>query len=221
MDGREERLGAAVYLRPVGNPLPLAFLALAAGTLTLSAMQLGWVSAVEGKDVALVLIGFVFPLQFLATVFAFLARDGAAAGGMGLIAGHWLVIGLVTISSPPGSTSKALGVFLLGASSLLLVPTSASLATKGVAAAVIGATGLRFAFTGVYQLTGSGGWADVAGIAGLVLFALAFYAALTLSLADAAHGSGPLPIGRGERGKPVESHPVEAIDREPGVRPLL
>lgn len=212
---------ARVVLRPVGNPLPLAFLALGAGTLTLSAMQLGWIPAAEGRDVAFVLIGFVFPLQLLATVFAFLARDGAAAGGMGLIAGHWLVIGLVTIASPPGSTSRALGVFLIAASSLLLVPASASLPTKTVAAAVIVATGLRFALTGVYQLTASGGWADVAGIAGLALFALAFYAALALSLADASQGSGPLPVGRGGDGHPVKSDPAGAIDREPGVRPLL
>lgn len=172
----------------MGNPLPLAFLALGVGTLTLSAIQLGWVPAGEGRDVAIVLIGFVFPLQLVAMIFAFLARDGAAAGGIGMIAGHWLVIGLVMISSPPGSTSDALGVFLLGASWLLLVPASASLPAKSLAAAVIAGAALRFAATGVYQLTGSGGWEDVAGIVGLALFVLAFGAGLAMTLADARGG---------------------------------
>ena len=45
-----------VILRPVGNPLPLGFLALAAATLLVSGLQLGWVDSSQGKDVALVLI---------------------------------------------------------------------------------------------------------------------------------------------------------------------
>ena len=31
-----------IVLRPIGNPLPLGFLALAAGTLLVSGLQLGW-----------------------------------------------------------------------------------------------------------------------------------------------------------------------------------
>jgi uncharacterized protein len=31
-------------LRPIGNPLPLGFLALAGGTLLVSGLQLGWLS---------------------------------------------------------------------------------------------------------------------------------------------------------------------------------
>ncbi|HET7589661.1 MAG TPA: hypothetical protein VFK14_05700 [Solirubrobacterales bacterium] len=205
----------------MGNPLPLAFLALGVGTLTLSAIQLGWVPAGEGRDVAIVLIGFVFPLQLVAMIFAFLARDGAAAGGIGMIAGHWLVIGLVMISSPPGSTSDALGVFLLGASWLLLVPASASLPAKSLAAAVIAGAALRFAATGIYQLTGSGGWEDVAGIVGLALFVLAFGAGLAMTLTDARGGEAPLPVGRAEGGKPVDADPRQGLDREAGVRPKL
>lgn len=211
--------GARVFLRPLGNPAPLAFFALAAGTLTLSGMQLGWIPATEGKDVALVLIAFVFPLQLVAAVFAFLARDGAAGEGFGLLAGTWLAIGLVTIASPPGSTSNALGIFLLAVGLLLLAPAGASISSKKAATAVLACAALHFAVTGVYELSGSGAWENIAGIVGLALFALAAYAGLAMTLADVRHGAGPLPVGRGG-GHPLEVDPAE-VEHEPGVRPLL
>jgi succinate-acetate transporter protein len=210
-----------VFLRPVGNPVPLGFFGLAAGTMTLAAMQLGWIPAGESKDVALVMLGFVFPLQLVATIFAILARDGAAAEGVGLVAGGWFVVGLVMLTSIPGSTSNTLGIFLLTVGLLLLGPALASASTKTAAAAVFLGAGIRFALTGVYELTASGTWEDIAGIAGLVLFVVAFYAGLSLTLADSCHGAGPLPLGRAEGGYPIGSDPAEQISREPGVRPLL
>lgn len=57
-----------VVLRPLGNPLPLGFLALAGGTFVVGGSQLGWLDAAEGADVALVLIAFVVPLQLMAAV---------------------------------------------------------------------------------------------------------------------------------------------------------
>jgi uncharacterized protein len=91
-----------VVLRPIGNPLPLGFLALAGGTLVVSGLQLGWLSDSQGQDVALILIAFVFPLQLVAAVFGFLGRDVVAGTGMGILCGTWLSIGLVTLTSAPG-----------------------------------------------------------------------------------------------------------------------
>jgi uncharacterized protein len=54
---------ATVMLRPVGNPLPLGFLALAAGTVLVSGLQLSFIEPSEGKKVALILLAFVAPLQ--------------------------------------------------------------------------------------------------------------------------------------------------------------
>lgn len=223
--GAAERLkeprGVAINLRPVGNPMPLAFFALAAATFSLSALQLGWIPPAQSKDVALIMIGFVVPFQLIATIFGFLSRDGAAAEAMGMLSGTWFVVGLVTLTSPPGSTSNALGIFLLVIGLQLLAPALSSLPTKSVAAAVFAAVGIRFAFTGVYELTASGTWEDVAGIVGLVLFVLAAYAGLALTLADARHGHGPLPVGRGSDGSPVTSDPSLGVEDEPGVRPQL
>jgi succinate-acetate transporter protein len=184
-----------VVLRPIANPLPLGFLALAGGTLVLAGLQLGWVKASEGHDVALILIAFVSPLQLVACVFGYLGRDVVAGTAMGVLAGTWLAVALVTLGAPAGSTSDALGLLLLLSAVAMAVPASAATTGKLAAAAVLSTTVLRFAVTGIYELTGSSGWKDVAGIVGLVLCAVAVYAALAFALEDAMQRA-VLPVGR-------------------------
>ncbi len=58
---------ARVVLRPIGNPLPLGFLALAGGTVVVSGLQLAWVEPSEGDVIALIVLAFAFPLQLLAS----------------------------------------------------------------------------------------------------------------------------------------------------------
>jgi succinate-acetate transporter protein len=195
-DGRGLHGAAArVVLRPLGNPLPLGFLALAGGTLLVSGLQLGWLKPDEGQQVALILIAFVFPLQLVASILGFLARDVVAGTGMGVLAGTWLSIALVTLAGAPGSTSDALGLFLLLAAVAMLVPATAAAGGKLVAASVLVTTSLRFAATGFFQLSSSGTWQDAAGVIGLVLCALALYAALAMALEDARKRT-VLPMGR-------------------------
>jgi uncharacterized protein len=201
-----------VILRPIGNPLPLGFLALAGATLLVSGLQLGWLASSQGKDVALVLIAFVFPLQLVTSVFGYLGRDVVAGTGMGLLAGTWLSVGLITLTSPAGATSDALGTFLLLAALAMLVPASASASGKLVATAVLTATALRFACTGMYELTASTTWEDIAGVVGLVLCAVAVYAALAIALEEARRET-VLPTGRRGTGADVA--------HEPGVRAQL
>src|SRR5829696_7592748 len=176
---------ARIVLRPIGNPLPLGFLALAGGTLLVSGLQLGWLEPQAGTHVGLILIAFVFPLQLVASVFGYLARDVVAGTGMGVLAGTWLSIGLVQLMSQPGSTSDALGLFLLLAAVAMLVPAVASATGKLVATAVLTTTALRFVTTGLYQLTAGDAWKAVAGVVGLILCALAVYAALAMAMEDA------------------------------------
>jgi hypothetical protein len=59
----QQRLEAVtrVVLRPLASPLPLGFLALAAATLLVSALQLGWLALDQQQPVALALIAFVAP----------------------------------------------------------------------------------------------------------------------------------------------------------------
>ena len=72
---------AQVVLRPIASPLALGFVGLAMGTTMLSALQLSWIPATQQRIVAIALLGFVAPLQGLASVFGFLGRDTVVATG--------------------------------------------------------------------------------------------------------------------------------------------
>lgn len=197
---------------------------LAAGTLVISGLQLGWLPASEGRHAALILVAFVFPLQLLTSVLGYLVRDVIAGTGMGILAGSWLSIALVQLDSPPGATSDALGLFLLLAGAAMVIPAAAATSGKLIPAAVLGTAGLRFALTGVYELTGAQWWEDTAGIVGLVLCALGLYAALAMALEDARRET-VLPLGRRGFGRESVSGNLEAqlvrIEREAGVREQL
>jgi uncharacterized protein len=215
---------ARVVLRPIGNPLPLGFLGLAAATLLVAALQLGWIGVGQGKNVALILIAFVFPLQLIAAVFGFLGRDVVAGTGMGVLAGTWVTVGLVMLTNPPGTTSDALGLLLLVSALAMLIPAAAAGFGKLVATAVLATSGLRFATTGLYELTNSGAWEDITGVVGLILFLIALYAALGMALEDARRET-LLPLGRRRAGR--ESlhgnldQQLDRIEREAGVREQL
>jgi uncharacterized protein len=215
---------ARIVLRPLGNALPLGFLALAGGTLLVAGLQLEWLRPAEGRDVALVLLAFVAPLQLLACVLGFLSRDVVAGTGMGILAGTWGSIGLVMLNSPPGARSDALGLLLLLAAVAILLPAAGAATGKLVPAAVLATTAARFGTTGMYEITGDAPWRDVAGVVGLVLCALAVYAAAALVVEDVRRQT-VLPLGR--RGAGAASMggdfgvQTERLEREAGVREQL
>jgi succinate-acetate transporter protein len=202
--------GPRVVLRPVASPLPLGFLALALGTTAFAAVQLAWVQPTEGRVAALAALAATAALQLVAAVIGFLARDVAAATGMGVLAGTWATIGLATLGSPPGSTSPGLGVFLVAAGACMLVPAAAAIG-KAVGATVMTVAGIRFAVTGAYELTGSAAWKAAAGWTGLLLGLIALYAALALAL-EGSLARTVLPVGRSGRAE---------LSGEPGIRPQL
>ena len=79
-DGRaahEEQV--RIFLRPIGSGLPLGFFAFAIGMLLLGTQALGWIPVSEQRDVGMTLTAFVFPLELIATIVAFLARDTLGA----------------------------------------------------------------------------------------------------------------------------------------------
>jgi succinate-acetate transporter protein len=213
-----------IVLRPLANPLPLGFLALAAGTLLLAGLQLGWLGAEEGQTVALALLAFVFPLQLLASIFGYLCRDVVAGTGMGVLSGTWLTISLVLLTSPPGSTSDALGLFLLLAFVAMLIPALAASFAKLVPAAVLCGAALRFGVTGIYELSASPTWEDIAGVVGLALCALALYAALAMALEDARRHT-VLPLLRRGSGRAALDGDLNdqtaGLGAEAGVREQL
>lgn len=215
---------ARVNLRPIASPLPMGFVALAIATVAVAAINLGWIPANEGDAVAFALLAFIAPLQAAAAVFGALARDGVAATGMAILAGTWATFGLVLLTSPPGSTSDGLGVVLVMSSiAMLLVAFGASLGKLVPALVLLGAS-LRFATSGVYQLTGSTTWKDITGWIGLALGAIALYAAFG-ALLEGVQGRTVLPMGRRQKGrKALEgglAEQVVDVTHEPGVRVQL
>ena len=213
-----------IFLRPIVTPLALGFLALSGATLVLSGLQLGWFAPQESMYVAIALLSFGFPLQLLASIFGFLSRDPAAATGMGILATSWLTVGLDKLNSAPSQTSHVLGVFLVFAGAALLIPTIGAVFGKVIPALVLLTAALRFFLTGLYQLTSNTGVERAAGIVGLILLAIAFYAALALEVEDVRRKT-VLPVLRRCEGKESMEGNIEdqltRIDREAGVREQL
>lgn len=214
---------ARVVLRPIGSPLPLGFLGLFVATLSFSALQLGWIPDAQGSKVALGALGLTVPVQLIASVYGFLGRDPVAGTGMGILAGSWATVGLVTLTSPPGATSSGLGMVLVAAGLALLVPAAGG-REKTVAATVMALSSVRFTLTGVAELSGVPVWMTVAGWVGLLLAAVSLYAAMAFEL-EGTDKRDVLPLWRrGAAASAVHNDEAEQLSdvaREPGVRKQL
>lgn len=213
-----------VVVRPLATPLPLGFLALAMSTVAFSALQLEWIPMSQWHVAGLTAVAATVPLQLLASVYGFLTRDPVAATGMGVLAGTWAVAGLTTLTTPEGQSSPGLGVVFLTGGVAMLVPALAAAPIKIAPAAVMGTAALRFAVTGIYELTGSDAWKAAAGWIGLLLALVALYAALALEL-EGVHERTALPVGRrgSARSAMAGEGSFDPVDlaTEAGVRPQL
>lgn len=212
-----------IVVRPVGNPLPLGFLALMVATIAVAMLQLEVLAPDQGRVVGAGILALTVPLQLVACVLGFLARDPVAGTGMGVLAGTWSAVGFALVSSPPGETSPALGVLLLCSAAAMLVPTAAATG-KLAGMVVMGLSSVRFAVTGVGHLTGSVAWLTAAGWVGLVLGVVAAYAALAFEFEDVRHAR-VLPLGRRGAGADTmtatASTEVASVAHEAGVRKQL
>ncbi len=202
----------------------MGFFALATASLLVAGLELGWFTAADRPIVAVTLIAFAFPLQMLASVFGFLGRDTVAATGFGVQGGTWLVVGVDLLLSPPGSSSRALGVLLIAASAWILICALGSTLGKLAPAAVLLLTSLRFLLTGLYELTSRTAVGNAAAVVGLVLVAVAAYVALALEVENLQRQT-VLPVLRRGRGAEAMQGDLIAqsrrLDREAGVREQL
>lgn len=214
--------GTRVYLRPLGTPLPLGFVGLAGATIALSGLQLGWVPATQAHQVALAVLLIAVPLQFISSVFGFLARDVVAGTGMGTIAATWLTVGVITLNGPSGSRSAALGLVLFYLAAAILVSALIAAMGKALAALVLAIAAARFAVTGVYEYLGGSVWMQAAGWTGLALCVVALYAVLAFELEGYLHRT-VLPTLRHGPARaalsPQES--VGPVETDAGVRRQL
>ena len=212
-----------VVVRPIASPLTLGFLALAVGTFTLAGLELSWVPATQGTYAGLAVMVFVFPLQGLSSVYGFLARDSIAGTGMGLLSGAWLVTGLITFLGH-GKAAGGLGLFLLGVATVLLVPATVGLANKPLASTVMVGAALRFYLTAGYELSAASEWKYAGAAEGLVLAALAVYAALAFELEDNRLRTALPTVRRGQARRALSGSMDDELARvyhEAGVRKQL
>src|SRR4051795_3453054 len=79
--------------------------------LLLAGMSNGWLQPSDRHTVGLFLVCFVFPLEFLSAVIAFLARDTFGATGLGLFATSWLALGIANMQASQDSVSRAVGLY--------------------------------------------------------------------------------------------------------------
>src|SRR4051794_23867723 len=96
-----------IVVRPYGTSLALGFFAFGIGMLLLGGVSNGWLHPSDRHTVGLLLAAFVFPLELVATIFAFLARDSFGATGLGLFATSWLALGPPPPPGPPGAGGPA------------------------------------------------------------------------------------------------------------------
>src|SRR5205085_7367502 len=209
-----------IVLRPIGSGLPLGFFSFGIGMLLLGCTAIGWIPVAEQKDVGMMLMSFVFPLELLATVMAFLARDTLGATTLGLFTTSWLALGWADLASPPGTKSVTLGIYLFGfATAALLIAAMSTLGKPFFSALLLIAVG-RMVLAGYYEVGGTRGWYHVAGGFGIALAALAMYGGAALGLEDAFQQER-LPLFR--RGGAEEAFAgfdkqLERLEAEPGVR---
>ena len=143
---------------------------------------------------------------------------------MGVLAASWFTTGVVKLNSAAAATSTVLGVFLVFASAALLVPAIGATFGKLVPAIVLLTAAARFFLTGLYQMSANPSLQYAAGIVGLVLLGVAFYAALALTIEDTRRKT-VLPVLRLGVGKKAVEGSVEdqneRIGNEAGVREQL
>lgn len=175
-------MDSRILLRPIANPLPLGFVGLAGATVMLSGLQLGWIPMTEKSKVGLLIMLVAVPVQLIACVMGFLARDPAAATGVGTLAVSWLAIGAATFTGAPGARSLALGVLLFYLAAAVLVSAVVASFGKLLVPLVLGITAARFAVTGVYQYVGGTVWMRAAGWIGVALAAVAVLAIAALEV---------------------------------------
>ncbi len=176
--------GVRITLRPLANPLPLGLYAFGVGMLMLAAQGAGWVPAHQDVQVGILLAAFVFPLEGTAAVFAFLARDTLAATVLGLFTTSWLAIGTLLIVGPPGVTSIALGVYLVGFAGVVFALCALATLAKPLIALVLALSGTRAVLDGLYQFTGTVGLEHASGIVAAAIAGAAWYAGTAMLFED-------------------------------------
>jgi hypothetical protein len=213
-----------VFVRPYGSSVPLGVLAFGIGMFMYAALDAPWVKAADTKTIGVMLVTFVAPLQLVATIIAFLARDTTAGVSLGLFAGAWATTGVLTLLSEPGKLDAAVGYFLIAFTIAALVLACVAWMGQPMFALLLTLSSTRALLSAIYELGGGRGWNQVGGWLACGIFCVAMYMGLAFLLED-AKGHAVLPIGRrGSSREAIEGDlaaQLKGIAGEAGVRKHL
>jgi hypothetical protein len=213
-----------VFVRPYGSAVPLGFFAFGIGMFLYAAYDAEWIKATDAKTVGLIFVSFVGPLEALAAVIAFLARDTMAGVALGLFTGSWFLAGFATMHAQPGVLDAAQGYLLLGFTIAVLLLSVVAWLGQPLIAMLLTFAAARGACAAAYDLGAGKGWNHVAGWIALAIYCIAMYGGLAFLLED-AKGHAVLPIGRrGSSAEAIEGDlatQLSGLADEPGVRKHL
>lgn len=223
-DGRrshEEQV--RIFLRPIGSGLPLGFFSFGIGMLLLGCQALAFIPVREQHTGGMILMGFVFPLELTATIFAFLSRDTLGATTLGLFSTSWLTYGWLELASPPGARSVTVAIYLFGFSAAILLLAALAILGKPFFTVLLTVAVVRQILDGTFELGGATSAYRVSGGFALALTLLAMYGGAALGLEDARHRELLPLFRRGGADQAFQGYEaqLERLESEPGVRQQL
>jgi uncharacterized protein len=214
-----------INLRPFASALPLGFFAFGIGMALLAGYDAGWIAVGEQKHIGILLASFVFPLELLAAIFGFLARDSFAATGLGLFATSWLALGLEFASAPvPGLRNAALGIYLLAFAAAVGALALAAFTGKPLIGVIMLAATGRAILSGIYELGGAHSLLHAGGIVAIAIAGLAWYGGAAFLIEDVRQKTILPTFRRGGSKSTLEGSLSEQIERaagDAGVRQQL
>jgi len=222
-DGNRQVDHTRIVLRPIGSGLPLGFFAFGIGMLLLAGLAIGWIPLDEEKHVGQFLFTFVFPLELLATVLAFLARDTLSGTTLGLFAASWVSLGWADYTAAPAAKSTTEAIYLFGFATAVLLIALLATAGKPFFTLLLGIACARMVLFGYYEIGGSHAWSTASGWCGIALAALSMYGGTALALEDARRRDVLPLFRRGPANAAFGSYSEQLarLESEPGVRQQL
>lgn len=206
----------AIGLRPLASSLPLGFFSFGMGMLLLAALDDGWVAAAQSRQIGLMLVAFVFPLEGLSAIIGFLARDAFAATGFGLFSTSWLTLGMTLLTGTAGSTSAGLGVYLFGFAAAVLGLAALALLSKPLIGVILGLAVVRSTLAGVYEVGGATAFDRVSGLIAAVIAGMAWYGGVALLLEEVRQRTVLPTFRRGAAADALEGGLHEQLERAKG-----
>jgi hypothetical protein len=189
----------------------------------LAGLGIGWLSTAQDvRSAGVLMAAFVFPLELVAMVCAVLSRDTAAATTLGLFSTSWLGLGLLDVLDPGVHTDRAIGVWLVAFTIMLLPLMVSAFFGKPLLGAVLGVSVVRAGLQAAYEL-GAPHWTSTAdGITALLVLSAALYAG-TAFLVEDFRGRTRLVPRRGPAADALTQLPEQFRGQpvEPGVREQL